>query len=359
MNWLDSWPQPLRSRAEAVRSFGGGLVGEGWADGLAERDGGWWPRFDRDVIENILRSDPDRDQWAEWSLVRCLTLAVIGQTGVMSTERAHQVLARRPQTLVASIPGARPRSAPGTPGDAGRPRPRLPRRDRPRPAGDRSGRPAEDPPHRHGLLARKGGRTTSGRSPELCSEAAEPGSGQRQPAPGWLVVVARPHHAAVPLRRRTELLSQQVMFSPCRCVAIGQVQLTPTGQPPDPADPFAGDEPLLAAGDLRHVAQRRRRIPVAPGPGGRVDECRLGCRRPQPPRNPMVVTGQLRQIGEPARRCGAGSRSTTRRNSSSTLLRWPEAMTASAMSSGHRDRAPSRQQCGDALLAEPIHLLPV
>lgn len=106
MNWLDSWLQPLRSRAAAVRFFGGGPVGEGWADGLAEDDGGWCPRFDRDVIENMVRSDPDQDQWAEWSLVRCPALVVIGPTGIMSTERAHQMLARRPQTLAASIPGA-------------------------------------------------------------------------------------------------------------------------------------------------------------------------------------------------------------------------------------------------------------
>jgi hypothetical protein len=105
MNWLDSWPQRLRSRAEAVRFFGGGPVGEGWADGLAERDGGSLPRFDRDVIENILRSDQTGTSGRSGSLVRCPTLVVIGQTGVMSTERAHQMLARRPQTLAASILG--------------------------------------------------------------------------------------------------------------------------------------------------------------------------------------------------------------------------------------------------------------
>lgn len=42
--WFASWPVPFPSREAAVRFPGGGPVGEGRADGLAERDGGWWPR---------------------------------------------------------------------------------------------------------------------------------------------------------------------------------------------------------------------------------------------------------------------------------------------------------------------------
>lgn len=56
--WLDSWPVPFRSRDTAVRFFGGGPVGEGWADGLEERDGLLWPRFDRDVMVGSLAGKP-------------------------------------------------------------------------------------------------------------------------------------------------------------------------------------------------------------------------------------------------------------------------------------------------------------
>jgi pimeloyl-ACP methyl ester carboxylesterase len=49
--WLAGWPVPFRSRQAAVEFFTGefgpaGDVASAWADGLEQRDGGWWPRFD-------------------------------------------------------------------------------------------------------------------------------------------------------------------------------------------------------------------------------------------------------------------------------------------------------------------------
>lgn len=106
VGWLDSWPRPFPSRAEAAAFLGGGPVGEGWADGLEERDGGWWPRFDVDVMARVLAVDPDRDQWDEWARMRCPVLAVFGQTGIITTERGHAMLARRPGTEAVSVPGS-------------------------------------------------------------------------------------------------------------------------------------------------------------------------------------------------------------------------------------------------------------
>ena len=40
----------------------------------------------------------------DWSFVRCPVLVVLGQTGIMSAERAYQLLARGPTALGASIP---------------------------------------------------------------------------------------------------------------------------------------------------------------------------------------------------------------------------------------------------------------
>uniref|UniRef100_UPI0006E1BD86 alpha/beta fold hydrolase n=1 Tax=Peterkaempfera griseoplana TaxID=66896 RepID=UPI0006E1BD86 len=59
--WLDSWPVPFPSPEAAAAFLGGGPVGAGWAAGLEEREGGWWPRFDREVMvgslaENVQRS---------------------------------------------------------------------------------------------------------------------------------------------------------------------------------------------------------------------------------------------------------------------------------------------------------------
>ncbi|MGW5276072.1 alpha/beta fold hydrolase [Streptomyces sp. NPDC004044] len=59
-SWLDSWPTPFISREAAAQFLGGGPVGEGWAAGLEERGGGWWPRFDREVMTRSLAENAGR-----------------------------------------------------------------------------------------------------------------------------------------------------------------------------------------------------------------------------------------------------------------------------------------------------------
>ncbi|MFJ8015233.1 alpha/beta fold hydrolase [Streptomyces sp. NPDC096339] len=104
--WFDSWPQPFPTRGAAVEFLGGGPVGEGWADGLEERDGGWWPRFDRDVMVGSLEENARRSWWEEWERVACPALAVIGQNGIIDGPEAGEMLRRRPDTLAVSVPGA-------------------------------------------------------------------------------------------------------------------------------------------------------------------------------------------------------------------------------------------------------------
>ncbi|ELS55016.1 putative Hydrolase [Streptomyces viridochromogenes Tue57] len=103
--WLDSWPRPFPSQEAAVAFLGGGPVGEGWAAGLVERDGGWWPRFDYDVMVGALAENAQRSFWDEWSNVTCPTLAVLGQTGIIAPAEIDEMLRRRPQTLALSVPG--------------------------------------------------------------------------------------------------------------------------------------------------------------------------------------------------------------------------------------------------------------
>ncbi|MFJ4185140.1 alpha/beta fold hydrolase [Kitasatospora sp. NPDC089509] len=104
--WLASWPLPFPSREAAVEFLGGGLVGEGWAAGLEERDGRWWPRFDRDVMVASLAENARRSFWEEWERVACPTLAVLGQSGFIPAQEVDEMLARRPDTRAASVPGA-------------------------------------------------------------------------------------------------------------------------------------------------------------------------------------------------------------------------------------------------------------
>lgn len=103
--WLDSWPRPFPSREAAVEFLGGGPVGEGWAAGLVERDGGWWPRFDRDVMVESLAEIAQRSFWDEWSNVTCPTLAVLGQTGIIAPAEIDEMLQRRPETVALSVAG--------------------------------------------------------------------------------------------------------------------------------------------------------------------------------------------------------------------------------------------------------------
>ncbi|MFE0425135.1 alpha/beta fold hydrolase [Streptomyces sp. NPDC058953] len=104
--WLDSWPVPFVSREAAVPFLGGGAVGAGWAAGLEERDGGWWPRFDRDVMVRALAEGARRTFWDEWERVACPTLVVLGESGFVPQEEVDGMLRRRPGTVAVSVPGA-------------------------------------------------------------------------------------------------------------------------------------------------------------------------------------------------------------------------------------------------------------
>ncbi|MBD0709371.1 MULTISPECIES: alpha/beta fold hydrolase [unclassified Streptomyces] len=105
-SWFDSWPTPFPSREAAVEFLGGGPVGEGWAAGLEERDGGWWPRFDRDVMVDSLAENARRAYWDEWARVVCPTLVVLGQSGIVTPEDSGRMLRQRPETVALSVPGA-------------------------------------------------------------------------------------------------------------------------------------------------------------------------------------------------------------------------------------------------------------
>ncbi|MDI2124637.1 alpha/beta fold hydrolase [Yinghuangia seranimata] len=104
--WLESWPTPFPSRAEAAAFFGAGPAAEGWAAGLEERDGGWWPRFDPEAMVRSVAELAERAYWAEWERVTCPTLAVFAQSGFIPGDEVADMLRRRPDTVAVSVPGA-------------------------------------------------------------------------------------------------------------------------------------------------------------------------------------------------------------------------------------------------------------
>ncbi|MFC8663894.1 alpha/beta fold hydrolase [Streptomyces sp. NPDC057199] len=103
--WLDSWPTPFPSREAAAAFLGGGPVGAGGAAGLEEGEGGWWSRFDRDVMVRSLAENAQRSFRHEWTQVACPTLVVLAQSSFIPAQEADEMLRQRPATMALSIPG--------------------------------------------------------------------------------------------------------------------------------------------------------------------------------------------------------------------------------------------------------------
>ena len=75
---LASWPAPFELKHAAVEYFGGpSLKAEAWADGLEERDDGWRPRWEVELMEQSLREAfVGREYWEQWEAIRCPNVAV-------------------------------------------------------------------------------------------------------------------------------------------------------------------------------------------------------------------------------------------------------------------------------------------
>jgi pimeloyl-ACP methyl ester carboxylesterase len=105
--WLESWPVPFRTREAAVSFFGGpGLRGGAWAEGLASRGRGLRPRFQPEVIVQMLREAIAEDHWADWEDVVCPTLVVRAGEGYFAAPDMEAMAERAQAGHYRELPGA-------------------------------------------------------------------------------------------------------------------------------------------------------------------------------------------------------------------------------------------------------------
>ncbi|MBB4714941.1 pimeloyl-ACP methyl ester carboxylesterase [Streptomyces luteogriseus] len=99
--WLDSWPTPFASVAEAEAFLGH----EAWTRTLEQREDGWHPPFDRTTIIASVAELATTAYWEQWSRITCPTL-LQGEHGTMRPDERPTMLAHRPDMVTVCIPGA-------------------------------------------------------------------------------------------------------------------------------------------------------------------------------------------------------------------------------------------------------------
>lgn len=102
--WFASWPVPFPTRAAAVEFLDNTSLAHAWSEDLELRDGGYWPRFDPDIMEAAIRPVAATAQWQDWQAVRAPTLLVRGAESRVPDDEISQMVHLRPDVEVVTIP---------------------------------------------------------------------------------------------------------------------------------------------------------------------------------------------------------------------------------------------------------------
>jgi pimeloyl-ACP methyl ester carboxylesterase len=104
---LTRWPVPFESRTSALSFFGGpSVAAEAWVDGLVEDDQGLRPAFEIPVMVETLRQAVMHSYWDEWKSIRCPTVIVRAEHGVIDEGELEMMVELLPQAEVIQLPGA-------------------------------------------------------------------------------------------------------------------------------------------------------------------------------------------------------------------------------------------------------------
>lgn len=104
---LVAWPERFDSYAHLRDFFGGDTErGRVWAQAYEPRPDGWWPRFDRRVMEAVMAPIFHDEWWQAWSSLRAATLLVLAERSNIDTGRVDRMCQLRPDTQRVIVTGA-------------------------------------------------------------------------------------------------------------------------------------------------------------------------------------------------------------------------------------------------------------
>ena len=104
-DFFRSWDVPFATREEARASLGDGPLVEAWVSDLEERPGGFYPRFDPEVMVATIRAVAD-PRWEEWERVVAPTLVIYADGGMFTEEQKARFISRGRSVTRVDLVGA-------------------------------------------------------------------------------------------------------------------------------------------------------------------------------------------------------------------------------------------------------------
>ena len=103
---LRAWPVPFRNEQEALGYFGGpSVAATAWVAGLESREDGLWPRFEVDVLMEVLRQNLRVSAWDACRMIECPVLIVRGERGSLSEIEVQRMVEALPAAQSATVAG--------------------------------------------------------------------------------------------------------------------------------------------------------------------------------------------------------------------------------------------------------------
>lgn len=100
--YFASWPLPFPDRETARAFLGADVLSAAWVADLDRGPDGLRPRFDADVMEEVIAAVRE-PRWAEWESVAAPTLAVFADQGIFTDTQKKEMIDRRPATVRADL----------------------------------------------------------------------------------------------------------------------------------------------------------------------------------------------------------------------------------------------------------------